>query len=595
MDSVILMPTTGGQINVTGQKQKGAGYSNFAGASHTISITCTNFVGRIYIEASLESDPSPSDWFSVYVINNLEWVEFPRDPSHPTGAQQGDTGTYAFAFVGNYVWVRARLDRTYLNPIPTNTVNVGSVDQILMNYGALGAGGGGGVGNVIGITGPRGPNGIIGPTGTPGQASLTGATGPSGATGTPGMRGVTGPSGATGIPGIATNTGATGPQGITGVTGATGPSYFSPLIGPITLLNNQPTPVLITTASWLISSLETKVLRYELIRGSSFRSGTIEIVSDGTVLGTVINDSDIGVGTTGVVFGVDVEVLVTESRLTLTYTSTDTGQNSAFTYFESEWIAGPEGPRGPTGYTGPNSLVTGPTGNVGPASTVSGPTGATGAQGIQGPTGYTGVTGPISLVQGPTGYTGYTGPSSVVTGPTGYTGAQGTQGPTGFTGVTGPNSTVTGPTGYTGASGIVGPSGPTGAQGPIGSTGPASVITGPTGAQGLKGIGYMYDFNIVYDALGQISSVTNLPQGWSSLFTANTVTVTHTVGYVPSGFFIWGQSTSPGTVFSVRAPNAVMNMTYDISNPVSFILNNITPTNVGTVAGGSAKAVVLFT
>ena len=67
MDSVVLMPTTSGQINVTGQKQKGAGYSNFAGASHTISITCTNFVGRIYIEASLESEPSSADWFSVYV------------------------------------------------------------------------------------------------------------------------------------------------------------------------------------------------------------------------------------------------------------------------------------------------------------------------------------------------------------------------------------------------------------------------------------------------------------------------------------------------------------------------------------------------
>jgi hypothetical protein len=104
----------------------------------------------------------------------------------------------------------------------------------------------------------------------------------------------------------------------------------------------------------------------------------------------------------------------------------------------------------------------------------------------------------------------------------------------------------------------------------------------------------MYEFQINYNGLGQISSVSNLPTGWSATFTANSLTVSHTVGYVPSGYFIWGQSTVPGTIFTVRAPNAIMNMSYDITVPTSFVLNNITPTNVGTVASGSAKAVVFF-
>lgn len=390
MDSVVLLPTTGSQINVTGNKQKGAGYSNFGGASHTISITCTNFVGRIYIEASLESIPQASDWFAVYVVDGLPYIEFPRDPSHPTGYSQGDTGSSAFAFTGAYVWVRARLDRTYLSPVPIDPITVGSIDQILMNFGALGAGGSS-IGNVIGITGARGPIGLQGATGTCGTSSNTGATGPTG----PGGTGVTGPSGITGptgLPGSATNTGATGPTGEPGPAG------------------------------------------------------------------------------------------------------------------------------GPTGETGP----TGPTGQTGPT--------------------------------GPTGETGATGP----TGPTGQTGP-------------------TGPTGVTGATGI---------------TGASSTITGPTGSPGM---GQIYEFNITYNGLGQITSVTNLPSGWSEIHTANSVTITHTIGKLPSGYYIWGQTTVPGSLFTVRSPNAVMNMSYDILSPTQFILNNITPTNVGTVAGGYAKAVVLFT
>lgn len=172
MDSVVLLPTTGSNINLIGEKQKGAGYSNFAGASHTISITCNNFVGRIYVEASLEAVPQPQDWFAVPLESNLTYVQFPRIPSHPTGQIQGDTGTYAFTFYGNYVWVRARLDRTYLNPQPLDTSTVGSITQILMNYGAWGNQSS----PYQGVTGPRGP---AGPQGMPG----TGATGATGAPG----------------------------------------------------------------------------------------------------------------------------------------------------------------------------------------------------------------------------------------------------------------------------------------------------------------------------------------------------------------------------------------------------------------------------
>ena len=342
MESLVLLGTTSGKVNVTGEKQKGAGYTNFLGGSHTVACSLTNFTGRIYIEATLAAEPSEQDWFPVYLQDNLPYVQFPKDLFNPTGLLGGDTGTQAYTFVGNYVWVRARVNRDYLTPVPIDDSTVGSVSEILLNFGALGTAAN------VGQTylGPAGPPGPRGPAGVPGPIGPQGLTGPTGAQGE---------SGPTGAPGSATNTGATGP-----------------------------------------------------------------------------------------------------------------------------------------------------TGNTGP----------------------------------------------------------------------------------TGDSGIEGPTGPTGSP---------SDITGPTGSTGPNGMGQIYEFNITYNGLSQVVSVTSLPAGWSAIYTANSVTITHNIGKLPSGFYIWGQTTVPGTVYTLRSPNAVMNMSYDTVLPTKFTLNNITPTNVGTVATGSAKAVVLFT
>jgi hypothetical protein len=198
-------------------------------------------------------------------------VQYPINPAAPTSNNIGDTGTYAYSFSGNFIWVRARVDRSYIVPPPVDPDLVGAVQRIWMNYGAvspaasLNFSGGGGGGGEQGPPGPQGPTGPAGPTGVPGTATNTGATGPTGvtgymgpqgptgadstitgptgdigATGPTGLLGPTGPAslitgptgpesritGPTGVPGTATNTGATGPTGPggTGATGATGPT-----------------------------------------------------------------------------------------------------------------------------------------------------------------------------------------------------------------------------------------------------------------------------------------------------------------------------------------------------------------------------------
>jgi hypothetical protein len=220
MFSVTLLDSTTTEINATGPKQKGAGFSNTIGCNHTVSMSVANLIGRIYIEGSLATDPTEEDWFPIKLVGNLDFIEFPRNPNAPTGNGRGDTSVLAFSFSGNYIWIRARLDRNYLIPFPQDTQYVGAVRYVLLNYGAISPAGtetapGTGIGSPgpQGPAGPQGPSGPSGPAGPPGEG-VTGPTGPYG--GPPGDTGPTGPS--------STITGPTGPS----VTGPTGPGSTEP-------------------------------------------------------------------------------------------------------------------------------------------------------------------------------------------------------------------------------------------------------------------------------------------------------------------------------------------------------------------------------
>lgn len=420
MFSVTLLDSTSTEINVTGFKQKGAGYSSSIGCNHTVSISISNFIGRIYIEGSLATCPDDDDWFPIYLIPHQDYIQFPLIPNAPSGSNNGDTGVVAYSFSGNYIWLRARVNRDYLLPFPQNAAYVGAVRYILLNYGSVSPASSPvmiGSGNKHGSAfGPPGPAGFQGPSGPIGYTGPTGAYG-----GPPGPTGVTGPT--------------------SSITGPTGPSVTGPTGTPSTI--------------------------------------------------------------TG-----------------------PTGQSVT----------------GPTGFS-----ATGPTGTP---STITGPTGS----------GYTGPTG--------SGSTGATGPASIVTGPLGNVGPTGP----GITGPTGNPSLITGPTGPS--------AGPTGSIGPTGVTGPAGTAS--------------YQFYVNYDGGGAITSVSNLPSGWSSSIGSNYVTITYTNSGTPTMFTAYGLSSLGGTVWSSRGPNSIMNLSYDTSISNQFILNGITASNVGTVYGGQARMVLLF-
>lgn len=130
-NSIRLLDDTADQFNLTGNKVKAAGYFGASNGQHTVALYINDFTGRIVVEASLANEPSEEDWFPIEFDGDA-FIQYPLDPNNPSGSN-GDTGTFFKNFVGNFVWVRARVDRTYLQPISGNP-DLGSVKKILLNF-----------------------------------------------------------------------------------------------------------------------------------------------------------------------------------------------------------------------------------------------------------------------------------------------------------------------------------------------------------------------------------------------------------------------------------------------------------------------------
>lgn len=134
--SVVMLESTDGKANVTGPAIQADGWYGHVDGLHTIAIYVQNLKGRVSIEASLSLEPTEDDWFPIPLTTTTEWIEFPRNPTLPTGQLYGDTGVLGFTFRGNILWLRAKLDRTYL-PDPMSTeeeiAELGVVKKIILS------------------------------------------------------------------------------------------------------------------------------------------------------------------------------------------------------------------------------------------------------------------------------------------------------------------------------------------------------------------------------------------------------------------------------------------------------------------------------
>lgn len=101
---------------------------------HTVSIQYTDFVGRFYLEGTLSSNPLETDWFPIYLSSGTPYKQYPFIEGSPSGiGGNGDTGSDGFTFRANLLYIRARIDRDYLEAASYDQSLYGTIDKVLIN------------------------------------------------------------------------------------------------------------------------------------------------------------------------------------------------------------------------------------------------------------------------------------------------------------------------------------------------------------------------------------------------------------------------------------------------------------------------------
>lgn len=123
--SELLLSNTTGQVSVIGEKVRADGWYGSRDGLHTIQINTSNFRGRIGIQASLAENPLEDDWFSINLSGKNDYLVYDCE----------DSSTKAYNFTGNFVWLRALVDRNNLgyDPTPDQLSRLGNVTRIILN------------------------------------------------------------------------------------------------------------------------------------------------------------------------------------------------------------------------------------------------------------------------------------------------------------------------------------------------------------------------------------------------------------------------------------------------------------------------------
>ncbi len=131
-----MLGDSNGKFEDVGNKVRGDGYFGFTDGNHTVSIHLANFTGRIWIEGSLAQNPRDNDLYEQYGTDS-DWFPISLSISAPYLDFEGETGSFAYTFKGNFVWLRARLDRSDIDPVPEDNDELalyGTIRKILLNH-----------------------------------------------------------------------------------------------------------------------------------------------------------------------------------------------------------------------------------------------------------------------------------------------------------------------------------------------------------------------------------------------------------------------------------------------------------------------------
>jgi hypothetical protein len=111
----VTYPTTATTtLTFISDKVKGDGYYGNSDGVHTVAYKSTyDFAGSIYMQASLATDPSTTDWFNVAGTTS----------TYTTLNIRTTSTVNIYNFIGNFVWVRGYI-----------SISQGTVQSIKYNH-----------------------------------------------------------------------------------------------------------------------------------------------------------------------------------------------------------------------------------------------------------------------------------------------------------------------------------------------------------------------------------------------------------------------------------------------------------------------------
>jgi len=116
-----IVLTNKNELSYTSDAVKGDGYYGFSDGLHTMSFHVANFTGRIHLEATIVEQPTENDWFPIDLDNITPYLQF--------SAQTVTKGT---SFEGNFVYLRVKVDRSYLGAGSYDVAQHGAIDKVVL-------------------------------------------------------------------------------------------------------------------------------------------------------------------------------------------------------------------------------------------------------------------------------------------------------------------------------------------------------------------------------------------------------------------------------------------------------------------------------
>lgn len=115
--NLVLLPNMSGKITHMGEPTKAVGYYSYDTNKrlNTISIHTIKFTGRIYIYGTLKTNPTEeSDWAIIPLTDETDYIEF-----NNFGKPYSKRENIFVNIEGGYTYLKAKMDRDYLNVIKT--------------------------------------------------------------------------------------------------------------------------------------------------------------------------------------------------------------------------------------------------------------------------------------------------------------------------------------------------------------------------------------------------------------------------------------------------------------------------------------------